>query len=115
MPPSLRNRIPRTCYGCKQLGHILRDCPEKQKYIGRLRRLHEIGSGAHLILSDCDQDPSAEMDEVVHFLEDACDLPASNSLCSYRTLASCGCGRALNLSLIAAILFSEKGNGAKLA
>ena len=42
-------------------------------------------------------------------------LPANNSPCSYPTLASCGCGRALTLSPIAAIPFSGKGNGAKPA
>ena len=71
VPSSLRNRLPRTCYGCKQPGHIQRNCPEKQKYIDRLRRLHEIGSGAHLIITDCDRDPSTDMDEMVHFLEDS--------------------------------------------
>jgi len=62
--------ILRGCYGCKDPGHILRNCPEKEKYLNRLRRFHQVGTGAHLVLQQSENEPSDEVDEIVNFIDD---------------------------------------------
>ena len=62
----------RRCYGCNNFGHMIRNCPQKQKYLDKLTHLVHVGEAAKLISESVDSnDNTSETQELVGFLEEA--------------------------------------------
>lgn len=51
-------------------GHILRNCPEKDKYTQRLNSLKRIGTASVMMIEAVDKDPSHDMDEIANYIAD---------------------------------------------
>ena len=59
----------RRCFGCRQHGHILRNCPQKQRFMNRFTHYVNVGEAAKMILESAEADnPSSDLDAVSSFI-----------------------------------------------
>ena len=68
-PRSLRVR---RCYGCNQVGHIIRNCPRKEQYMNTLTHYVNVGQAAQMVISSIESDSiTVDTGELVGFLEES--------------------------------------------
>lgn len=66
-----RSRSPKVCFGCKQEGHFLRDCPQRQNYTPRFQYFFDLGDAAAFLLAHFDSAINDNGEEILTFFTDA--------------------------------------------
>lgn len=78
MPSILRRKqVIRRFFGYKQEGHILRNCPEKHKYLSMFEQICHGGTAAVMLIEPAENVTTDEIDDVATFITDSMDEPGN--------------------------------------
>ena len=72
-PPRYRNSPTNTrCYGCRRIGHLLRDGSQKRQQMSRFQNFIDLGEAAQEIMNSVDEEGShANLDEIAEYMDAA--------------------------------------------